>query len=322
MFTKHDIEIFIATHNRANLLKSSIESLFNQTVNPEKIIVLDNESTDNTESVVKSYSDKNIKYIKTEGFLGNYFKAKEIADKKYLMLFHDDDILHPQYLELVLKMLNTYENLSLITCSYTPFNSPSPYIPPALSEEHILFTSPKQWACYMYFIEGVSYAPAVYRTSDFLKIDLNYEKYNKFNDWPLLAQMSKYGNIGFFTDHNCIFARQHSNQDSNNENNYPNLKQIVNWDKCFFTLMGSPHWKQSLYWAYGGRNKHFILGKYKAAPSKLKKKYSIKNLKEEALKAGLPVWGWRFTRFFTKPITKYFIYNQRKELKHLTKSKL
>ena len=77
MYTVNDIQIFITTHNRANYLKESIESLLNQTAGIKELIVLDNESNDNTEEVVKKYSNKGVKYIKTYGFLGNYKKAKE-----------------------------------------------------------------------------------------------------------------------------------------------------------------------------------------------------------------------------------------------------
>ena len=99
MYTIDDIQIFITTHNRANYIKDSIESILHQTANVNEIIVLDNESTDNTEEIVKSYALRGVKYVKTYGFLGNFKKAKEIVNKPYCMLFHDDDILHPDYLK-------------------------------------------------------------------------------------------------------------------------------------------------------------------------------------------------------------------------------
>ena len=81
----------------------SIESLLNQSAGVSKITVLDNESTDNTFSVVERFSSRGVRYIRTKGFLGNFKKAQEIASGKYVMLFHDDDILHPLYLELALR---------------------------------------------------------------------------------------------------------------------------------------------------------------------------------------------------------------------------
>ncbi|MBS4760022.1 MAG: glycosyltransferase family 2 protein [Clostridium sp.] len=113
MYKLDDIQIFITTHNRAEFLKDAINSLLMQTAGAVEITVLDNESTDNTESVVKEFSCNNVKYIRTKGFLGNYKKAKELVSKDYVMLFHDDDLLHPQYLEFVLSVLNTQKTFHL-----------------------------------------------------------------------------------------------------------------------------------------------------------------------------------------------------------------
>lgn len=57
MYTVDDIEIFITTHNRANFLKESLQSLLNQSVGVKEITVLDNESTDNTKDIVTSYAN-------------------------------------------------------------------------------------------------------------------------------------------------------------------------------------------------------------------------------------------------------------------------
>lgn len=64
-----DIQIFVISHNRAHLIKDCINSIFAQTAGVSEITVLDNESTDDTEVVVKSYKEKGVKYIKTYGFL-------------------------------------------------------------------------------------------------------------------------------------------------------------------------------------------------------------------------------------------------------------
>ncbi len=77
--TINDIDVFIITHNRAHLLPEMIESVLAQTVVPDKITVLDNESTDNTEEVCRSYKNKNVVYVKTFGQNGNYLKSKDLA---------------------------------------------------------------------------------------------------------------------------------------------------------------------------------------------------------------------------------------------------
>ena len=58
------ISVILPTHNRANLLTQAIESVLNQSYLNLELIVIDDASTDNTSNLVKSYSDKRIRYIK------------------------------------------------------------------------------------------------------------------------------------------------------------------------------------------------------------------------------------------------------------------
>ncbi len=242
-----DLEIFITTHNRSKYLKEAIESILNQTVCVKEITVLDNESTDDTENVVNSFASKGIKYIKTQGFLGNFNKAREIASKKYVMLFHDDDLMHPQYLETVLNILNSNEDVSIVTSRFTEFDDDSmPTFNADLPLIYSLFQNQKDFAIRMYLLENIAYAPAVYRTCDFLNIELEYEKYNKFNDWPFMVKMSGFGKSAVIESKSAFGARRHILQDGYTKTNTPNGEQIVNWDLFFYDKMQA--------------RKHFSLG--------------------------------------------------------------
>jgi GT2 family glycosyltransferase len=272
MFDVNDIQIFITTHNRARLVQQTINSFLAQTARPQKITVLDNESRDNTIEVIASYEDKGVEYIKTEGFLGNYKKAKQIADKPLVMLFHDDDILHPRYLELAIKALNKYPKIGLITTRYTEFfdnNAPSEF-PPAKEpgERHYLFKTQKDFARYMYFCERIAYASAIYKTDIFKKVDLEYDKFGKFNDWPFMVKAAKYGAVILFEDEDLLYVRRHDLQDTWTNANTINLRQIVNWDKFFFEAMDINFWTPLYKRAFRFKSSYFMKGKYDAFLSK------------------------------------------------------
>ena len=184
----------------------SIESLLNQSAGVSKITVLDNESTDNTLSAVERFSSRGVRYIRTKGFLGNFKKAQEIASGKYVMLFHDDDILHPLYLELALQVLNEKDDISLITTRYTEFfDDDFPGMPESIVSDYYYFEKQKDFASHMYFLERIPYATALYRTVDFKETAIEYEKFNKFNDWPFLVKMSGYGNTVLFDDPSLFY---------------------------------------------------------------------------------------------------------------------
>jgi glycosyltransferase involved in cell wall biosynthesis len=251
------------------LLPQSIDSLLRQTVKPEEIVILDNESTDNTKEVVSRY--KECRYIKTTGFMGNFYKTYEIADKDYLMLFHDDDLLHPQYLEFAQSLIEKYKP-ALITTRYTRFNDNNlPILPKEINRDFYLFDNQKDLVRYMIGVEGVAYAPAIYRRDCFLKEDIEYYKYGKFNDWPFMAKMGFHGKTIITADENIFYARIHSGQDTRNNNTCISGQQIINWDKFFYQILGGDPLTSKSY--------HFLKSKYlQFTTEEFKKSCSIEEL--------------------------------------------
>ncbi len=97
----------ICTYNRERFLRQSIESLINQTFPNEQyeIIVVDNNSTDNTDGLVKdlilSYPQSTIKLVQEsqQGLSYARNKAWEISEAEFLYYLDDDGIASPNLLE-------------------------------------------------------------------------------------------------------------------------------------------------------------------------------------------------------------------------------
>ena len=60
------LSIIIPTYNRANILPNTIRSVLAQTYGNWELILVDDKSTDNTEEVIKSFTDKRIKYVQNQ----------------------------------------------------------------------------------------------------------------------------------------------------------------------------------------------------------------------------------------------------------------
>jgi len=60
------ISIIITVFNEANFISKCISSLLNQIYKKFELIIIDSNSTDNTASIICSFKDKRIKYIKTK----------------------------------------------------------------------------------------------------------------------------------------------------------------------------------------------------------------------------------------------------------------
>ena len=82
-----EVSIYVPVYNGQNTIESCINSILSQTVKPNKILVINDNSTDETAEILKKYSDK-IEIINNDKNLGvsyirnlatNYLKSKFIA---------------------------------------------------------------------------------------------------------------------------------------------------------------------------------------------------------------------------------------------------
>ena len=60
------VSVIVPTYNRAHMLTETIDSILAQTFQDFEIIVVDNESTDDTGAVIKAYNDRRIRYFKNQ----------------------------------------------------------------------------------------------------------------------------------------------------------------------------------------------------------------------------------------------------------------
>src|ERR1035437_851450 len=96
------VTIIVPTKNRSILLKDSLDSIYSQTYKNILIIVLDNNSKEwkLNKKIVDSYRDKRFKYVKNKkdlGIIGNWNKAISLCKTEYLSIFHDDDVMLPDF---------------------------------------------------------------------------------------------------------------------------------------------------------------------------------------------------------------------------------
>lgn len=138
------LSIIIPTYNRENFISKCLDSVINQTYENIEIIIVDDGSIDNTESIIKSYNDERIKYYKNKnhgiGYSRNYGLNKATGDhilfldsddyldydtaEKAAQLIKDNDILIFDYKEIFEKdgkeRINKYEIFNNYTLNEHP----------------------------------------------------------------------------------------------------------------------------------------------------------------------------------------------------------
>lgn len=119
-----DISIIVPIYNASKYLKKCLDSLVNQTKKELEFILINDGSTDDSESIIKSYEDDRIKYFKRSnhgiGKTRNFGISKSTG--KYIMFLDSDDYLKTDACEVLYKKIEK-EKLDLVVCDFYRVNS-------------------------------------------------------------------------------------------------------------------------------------------------------------------------------------------------------
>ena len=109
MYQASDIEVFIFAHNRASFLREALDCYFRQTVAGFRLVILANAPTPEVVQVAHEYAAKGAELVLEPSVLnvhGCVRRCQELASRSITVLAHDDDWVHPAYLETLLKCYN------------------------------------------------------------------------------------------------------------------------------------------------------------------------------------------------------------------------
>lgn len=111
--TSPTVTIIMATYNRAHFIVESLLSIQKQTFLDLECLIIDDGGTDNTVEVIMPLLEKDtrFKYYKRadnylKGLPGCRNQGLDLAKGDYIIFFDDDDIPHPQNLELCVTELS------------------------------------------------------------------------------------------------------------------------------------------------------------------------------------------------------------------------
>ncbi len=258
MYTAKDIHIFLFTHNRASLLKEALESLRHQTLKNFRLTVLDNASTDNTRETVESFADINARYYKTPADipLANLIYCQNLADTEFTLIFHDDDIMNPCYMENILKALNRFPQVSMVTSTFTYFydnNLPQQAKLPQHAQSCYYFDNYKDYCINLWTEAFGCWSGSCARTKYFKQISFLFKEYGKLHDCPIMIETAKYGPVAVLAENNLFYTRLHSKRDSFNNANAITLEQFLNWVKLFYNCAGGGNINSPLWFLYAGK---------------------------------------------------------------------
>ena len=233
--TKSELEVFVLTYNRAELLNVQLESIYRQSLKHFSVIVLDNASTDSTSCVIDHWRTKfetsgrsfrHVRHVKNIGNPGNFRYSQQVARARFCAIFHDDDAIHPMYLERALKILRSHPNVVCVTGDYDYVHNVDFHNFAPLSDRYFMYSS---GLALKYNLEVMrpAFFLAIYRTDAYKKVEYRDDLYGKLHDNIFLMELNKLGDLAFVMS-KCGRWGCSQFQDSNKYSNGPFVGEILN----------------------------------------------------------------------------------------------
>jgi len=309
-----NLEVFITTYNRAEMFKDTLKTICEQSAEGFDIIIVDNASTDNTKDVVeeikKQYPNRNIVFLHSKENIGvnnNLQRAMQLAKKEWAMIFHDDDFMHPEYIQNAMELLKQNPDAVIASCTYTPSEHPNAENWENFSGDAYV-GDVKDFAALLFGYVMHNFASTIYKTSILKEHVIHPEFYGKIWDRPFMMDIAKHGKSIILKDP-YIRYRIHSGQDTNNEKTGPFANEWFALLNCYKGILGN-----SWFDKYGLIYNSFVHSQLKlgynwmqAVKSKMTFKEFKKQAAETAVIRGIEVHKtierlYKFPRFVCRKI--------------------
>jgi glycosyltransferase involved in cell wall biosynthesis len=120
------ITVLMPVYNGEIYLREAIESILNQTFTFFEFLIVNDGSTDNSENIILSYTDRRIRYIKNDEnlkLIATLNKGLNQAQGKYIARMDADDISMFNRLELQLKFMESHPEIGLLGSNILEFSN-------------------------------------------------------------------------------------------------------------------------------------------------------------------------------------------------------
>lgn len=184
------ISIIIPAFNRGFIIERSLNSVLNQTNSNWECIIVDDNSTDNTENIVNNYVGLDNRFIycknnRHKGAQGARNTGILKAKGNWILLFDSDDFMHSDYLEQFVPYLTENNN---IVCCYGQM------IDESTGASIQIMDTIDNGNMFKKLLSGkryVTYQASVIRKTCLLKIGLLDERCPSHQEWDTHLRLSK-----------------------------------------------------------------------------------------------------------------------------------
>ena len=234
-----DIEILVLTYNRSAFLRATLESLLAQKHPASRICVLDNGSTDDTHLVVQSFAPRGVELVRRaqNDPRGCWPELQAMARGPWTMLFHDDDLLHPNYLSDVAAVIAVEPLTTVVVSAMNVHQNPETAAWGKVRGNRWRTRTGRQLAEDLYRGFRMPFCSAVYRTDVLRGLSPRFDVYGKIFDRPFVIDAACAGNSVVMLDA-YVKYRTHAKQDSADTSSGPFLSEVLALQVYYRKILG------------------------------------------------------------------------------------
>lgn len=225
------VTVFLLSSNRPNFIGETIDSIAGQSSKNFKLIVSDNSSNDEVEKLIKNkYQD--LSYIRRTPRLPALEHFKTVLSEvksEYFVIFHDDDLMHEDYISRMVEVLDQDASLSAVGCNawiIKDDNITKRIFFQQKERKKIIRTNEDLITPYLRFLDRVAPFPGyMYRTEKVKGLFLDASEGGKYSDTSFLMKVAARSSICWLKDP-LMYYRFHSGNDSG-ENSIPQHLRLL-----------------------------------------------------------------------------------------------
>lgn len=245
-----NVTAIIVTHNRLYLLKECIEAVKAQTFPVEKIVVVNNASTDGTTEWLQEQTELRVINQGNVGGSGGFhtgFKDAVLHNTEWIWGMDDDTIAQPDALEKMVQKLERFDASKVgFLCSKAVWNDGKPHlmnlpVPDEERQDDIPATAKD-----VVPVKSCSFVSILLNTAVVKQLGLPYKQfYIWFDDLEYTSRITRAGYTGLYCTDSIVTH-----------------KTPTNYRVDLYTDNAGNLWKH----AYGIRNEMFIIKKRRGLP--------------------------------------------------------
>lgn len=215
------LTVAILTYNRRDYLREVLESLAWQTFKDFSVIIFDNASDYDVQGLADEFPAMDITVDANETNLGNIANFRKMIShpfaSQYVIMFHDDDTIHPEYFKQAIAFLDTHPQAVLAGSNIKFITNSTPEKMTHFSQSVTShpFKEMNQQELIHKLLDGFSlgFGSVIYRSEAVWTAVERYDEFHKWLDRPYLLDIIGDLTAGI-TEGKFINYRIHGGQDS------------------------------------------------------------------------------------------------------------